>query len=124
MAWKRRVMGGVVAFIGYMLSPLSWWNDLFVNVPLALVFAWVVSFFYKPAFEPSLILGYWLTNVLGFILLHKGAQHALTGEARPYSRRDLLRDILISVVYTLVIVVLVKLGVLRPIQSYLNKPHP
>ena len=26
-----------------MLSPLSWWNDLFVNVPLALVFAWLVS---------------------------------------------------------------------------------
>jgi hypothetical protein len=34
-----------------MLSPLSWWNDLFVNLPLALVFAWLVGLFYKPAFE-------------------------------------------------------------------------
>jgi hypothetical protein len=70
-------MGSVVVFIGYMLSPLSWWNDLFVNVPLALAFAWVVTVFYKPAFTPSLILGYWLTNVLGFVLMHKGAQQVL-----------------------------------------------
>ena len=37
---KRKVCGGTLAFIGYMLSPLSWWNDLFVNWPLALAFAW------------------------------------------------------------------------------------
>ena len=63
-------MGSFVALVGYMLSPLSWWNDLFVNVPLALVFAWLVSAFYKPAFTSSLVVGYWLTNVIGFILLH------------------------------------------------------
>ena len=118
MAWKHRVMGSVVALIGYMLSPLSWWNDLFVNVPLALVFAWLVSLFYKPAFTSSLVLGYWLTNVLGFILLHKGAQQALAKETGKYSRRDLLRDIGISLLYTLIIVVLVKFGVLKPIQNY------
>lgn len=122
MAWKRRVMGSVVALVGYMLSPLSWWNDMFVNVPLALVFAWVVSLFYKPAFTSSLVFGYWLTNVLGFILLHKGAQQALIKEPAKYSRRDLLRDVGISLAYTVVIVVLVKFGVLKPIQNYFAKP--
>lgn len=43
MNWKRKIGGGTLAFIGFMLSPLSWWNDLFVNVPLALGFAWLVS---------------------------------------------------------------------------------
>jgi len=38
MAWKRKVTGGILGLVGFMLSPLSWWNDLFVNVPLALVF--------------------------------------------------------------------------------------
>jgi hypothetical protein len=118
MVWKRKVTGSLVALIGYMLSPLSWWNDMFVNVPLALVFAWVVSFFFKPAFGPSLVLGYWLTNVIGFILLHKGAQQVLSNETRKYSRRELLKDIVISLIYTLVIVVLVKFGVLKPIQNY------
>jgi hypothetical protein len=119
MAWKRKTIGGVVAFIGYMLSPLSWWNDLFVNVPLALLFAWLVAVFYKPAFGPSLILGYWLTNVAGFILLHKGAEQMFSNKNKKYSRRDLLRDILVSLLYTLIIVALVKFGVLKPIQNYI-----
>src|SRR2546425_4250715 len=99
MAWKRKISGSILAAIGFMLSPLSWWNDLFVNVPLALVFAWIVSWFCKPAFEASLIIGYWLTNVLGLILMHKGAQRVLTEENKPYSRKDLARDIGISILY-------------------------
>jgi hypothetical protein len=118
MAWKRKFGGGILAFVGYMLSPLSWWNDLFVNVPLALAFAWVVSLFYKPVFAPALVLGYWLTNVLGFILLHKGAQKMLSDKQRPYSRRDLLRDVGVSLLYTALIVVLVKFGILQPIKDY------
>jgi hypothetical protein len=121
MAWRRKIVGGVVAFIGYMLSPLSWWNDLFVNLPLALVFAWGVSAFYRPAFEGSLVLGYWLTNVLGFILLHKGARHALGKDERSkYTRRDLFRDVGISLLYTFVIVALVHFRVLKPVQNYLG----
>ena len=100
MAWKRKATGGVLAMIGFMLSPLSWWNDLFVNVPLALAFAWLVGWFYKPAFAASLVIGYWLTNVLGFILMHKGAQQIVSEKQRRYSRRDLLRDIGISLLYT------------------------
>ena len=119
MAWKRKVAGGIVAFIGYMLSPLSWWNDAFVNVPLALVFAWIVSAFYRPAFEWSLIAGYWLTNVLGFVLMHKGAQTALSKNEQTETR-NLLRDIGVSLVYTALIVVLVKAGILKPFKGYLG----
>jgi len=117
-AWKRKVAGGTLAVIGFMLSPLSWWNDLFVNVPLALAFAWVVSWFYRPAFAASLVVGYWLTNVAGFILMHKGAQKMLSEKPGRYAWRDLGRDVGISLLYTALIVVLVKFGVLKPIQSY------
>ena len=118
MGWKRKVTGGVLAFVGYMLSPLSWWNDLFVNVPLALAFAWGVSWFYPPAFASALVLGYWLTNVLGLILLHKGGQQMLSDQQRAYSRRDLLRDVGVSLLYTGLIVALVKFGILQPIKDY------
>ena len=104
-----------------MLSPLSWWNDLFVNVPLALVFAWAVSFFYRPAFEISLVIGYWLTNLLGFVLLHKGGENLFLREIKTYSRRALLRDVGISLLYTALIVLLVKWGILKPIEGYLGK---
>jgi hypothetical protein len=118
MAWKRKVTGGVLAFVGYMLSPLSWWNDLFVNVPLALAFAWLVSWFYKPLFALALVVGYWLTNIIGFILMHKGAQKMLSEKQSRYSRRDLLRDVGISLLYTALIVALVKFGILQPIKNY------
>ena len=118
MAWKRKLSGGFLAAIGYLLSPLSWWNDMFINVPLALVFAWIVSAFYKPAFAVSVIIGYWLTNVLGFILMHKGAQQLLSNTEQRYSRRELVKDLLISLLYTLLIVLLIKIGILKPFQHY------
>jgi hypothetical protein len=120
MAWKRKVTGGFLAVVGYMLSPLSWWNDAFVNVPLALAFAWVVSAFYRPAFGAAVVVGYWLTNVLGFILMHKGAQQMLSDQNRKYLRRELVKDLLISLAYTVLILILLKFGVLKPFQSYFD----
>jgi hypothetical protein len=118
---KRKVSGGILAFIGFMLSPLSWWNDAFVNLPLALVFAWTVSWFYKPIFAASLVLGYWLTNILGFVLMHKGGAKILSEQDAPYTRRSLCRDLVVSLLYTLLIVALVKWGVLQPMEDYLHK---
>jgi hypothetical protein len=122
MGWKRKMQGGMLGFIGFMLSPLSWWNDLFVNVPLALAFAWVVGLFYRPGFEAACIVGYWLTNVLGFVLMHKGAKKIMVeGEEKKYSGRDLARDVGISLLYTLLIVVLIKFKIVQPIGNYLPK---
>jgi hypothetical protein len=120
MAWKRKISGGVLATIGFMLSPLSWWNDAFVNIPLALGFAWLVSFLYQPAFTASLILGYWLTNVLGLVLLHKGARKMLSEKPAADLRRELLKDVIVSLIYTGVIVVLVRLEILKPFSGYFN----
>src|SRR5438067_8203630 len=101
MSWRRKAKGGIVGFIGFMLSPLSWWNDAFVNLPLALAFAWVVSFFYHPAFGPAVVVGYWLTNVLGFVLMQKGGWKMISSEQKPYSGWAFFRDVLISLLYTL-----------------------
>ena len=128
MSWKRKVSGGILGVIGFMLSPLSWWNDAVVNLPLALAFAWLVGLVYRPvaqagstAFDAAVILGYWLTNILGFILMHKGAQQALSNEEKKYSRRELVKDFVVSLIYTAVIVILIKVGVLKPIQGYFGK---
>ena len=101
-----------------MLSPLSWWNDAFVNLPLALGFGWIVARFHKPAFEPAVVIGYWLTNVLGLVLLHKGVQKAAGTADTPYTRRHLAKDIGVSVAYTVLIVMLLRLKILQPLENY------
>jgi hypothetical protein len=125
VAWKRKLTGGILGVIGFLLSPLSWWNDAVVNLPLALLFAWLVGLIYRPAalagspaFEVAVIVGYWLTNVLGFVLIHKGAQQMLSKGEKKYSRREVIKDLLVSLLYTALIVVLLKLGILKPISAY------
>jgi len=122
LSLKRKISGGTLVFIGFLLSPLSWWNDLFVNVPLALAFAWVVSWLWPAAFGVSFVIGYWLTNVLGLVLLQKGTQQALSEKSERYTRKQFLRDLAISLGYTLLIVALIKFGVLKPLPEHLPKP--
>jgi hypothetical protein len=117
--------GGFVVFIGYLLSPLSWWNDAFVNIPLALVFAWVIGLIYRPAsipdspaFRLSVLVGYWITNIAGLVLMQKGAQTAATAGGKKYTRRDLLKDLVVSLLYTGLIMFLIKLGLLKPLKVY------
>lgn len=110
---------------GYLLSPLSWWNDLFVNIPIAYLFAFGFGIIHKSLFVPMLIIGYWITNVAGFMLMHYGFKRGFvkpdkTGTAglRPnngsqYTMRSFYRDIAVSLVYTLAVAVFVKLGWLR-----------
>jgi len=98
----------MLGFVGFMLSPLSWWNDLFVNVPLALAFAWLVSWFSPSVFLASFMLGYWLTNVLGLVLMQTGGQMMVFGRKLHYSRQSLLIAILISLSYTAITWALVR----------------
>lgn len=89
---------------------MSWWNDLLVNIPLAYVFATIIGFVARDLFLPALVVGYWLTNIIGFVLLHVGAEDIVTGEEDPYTTRDLTRDLLLSIGYTIVVVFLVHIG--------------
>jgi hypothetical protein len=114
---NKKLYGGILGTIGFLLSPLSWWNDLFINFPIAYACACAINFIHKGYFLGAFIIFYWLTNVLGFVLLQKGMEKIAgdAGEKNRYSGKDFLRDMLFSVVYTLLIVILVKLGIIKPI---------
>ena len=119
VAWKRILQGSVLGFVGFMLSPLSWWNDAFVNLPLAVGFGWLVALVYRPAFEGGVIAGYWLTNVLGLVLMHKGCKQVRSPDQVPtYGWRSFCRDLLISLLYTIGIFLLLNLKVLKPFADY------
>jgi hypothetical protein len=119
---RRRIAGGFLGFVGFMLSPLSWWNDLFVNVPLAIGFGWLIALIRPSAFMAAAVVGYWLTNVLGFVLMHKGTKMALAHDAPavPVWRRFLV-DIAVSLLYTLLIVAMVHFKWIEPPAGLLHR---
>jgi hypothetical protein len=99
---------------------LSWWNDSFVNIPLAYIFAWLSSIFYRPLFGPAFVVGYWLTNIIGLVMMHKGVCQMVSEKyCHPGNRRKrLLRDVLISVGYTVLIILLLKFNIIKPVEKY------
>ncbi len=106
---KSHYYAGIVAVIGYLLSPLSWWNDLFVNVPLAYLFALPFSLLHERLYLPAFVLGYWLSNLMGFILLHRAGTTLIREQQRSALWKN---SIVITLLYTFLIVILVWLGVL------------
>lgn len=116
---KRKIKGGVLATIGYILSPLSWWNDLLVNIPISYIFAVPFGYISKSLFIYALIFFYWCTNVVGFILMHHGIKELYSKDKSEYTRRELIKDILISMCYTVLVVSLILLRVIKFPTDYL-----
>jgi hypothetical protein len=110
---KRRLQGGVVAFIGYILSPLSWWNDLIVNIPLAYLMAWPFERIDPSLFLPAMVVGYWITNIVGLVMVHRGTEDLVRAKRTGRGwRRQTIQDLVLSLLYTIIIVALVETGVL------------
>lgn len=115
----RRARGGLLATVGYLLSPVSWWNDLFVNIPLAYAFGALVGLVSEDLFLPAMVAGYWITNILGFVLMHRGIKEVVSKKRDTgYSRGDMIKDISVSLIYTVIVVVLVARGFLRLPAEY------
>jgi len=103
----KKVRGSIMGIIWYMLSPLSWWNDLFINFPIAYAFAFLFGLINKSLFLPAMVLGYWLSNILGFILMHKGIGYIAKENQPKYNKEMLLRDLYYSIIYSFVVIILI-----------------
>lgn len=90
-----------------MLSPLSWWNDLFFNLPIAYLFGYGVSWISQDLFLPFTIIGYWISNVLGILMMQMGLTDFVSKEK---DHKDLKKDLLVglgsSTAYTALILIL------------------
>ncbi|MBC7187728.1 MAG: hypothetical protein H5U38_11910 [Calditrichaeota bacterium] len=102
--------------LGYLLSPLSWWNDAALNIPLAWVLASMVQRLIPASFSVLFVGFYWLSNLAGFVLLHVGAKE-LFGSY--FSGRKWLTVVVTTLLYTLGILLLLNRGILRPLPIQL-----
>jgi hypothetical protein len=119
----RRIGSGIVAVIGYLLSPLSWWNDPFINLPLAWLFASLVSLASHRLFAPAMIVGYWLTNIVGLLMMARGTAGVVTRDSPRHRKRELLLSLLAATGYTLLIVLLYAFGILKPLHAFFSRQN-
>lgn len=117
--WLRRLWGGTLVVVGYLLSPLCWWNDLVINLPLALGFGYLASRPWPDALVPMTGVGYWLTNVVGFVLMQQGAVTALQKDGQGSNSQSLRNGLFTSTVYTVAVVLLIQLHILE-MPDFLN----
>jgi len=122
MGIKKYLKGGILTTIGFLLSPLSWWNDLIINIPIAYLFSFLLSLLINGIFLESMIFFYWLTNIVGLCLMHYGIKDMKKKDLTfiRYGKKDLLKDIIFALLYTLLILILIKLNILRLPAGYLN----
>jgi len=60
--YKLKIKSFFIAVVGFVLSPLSWWNDLFVNIPLAYLFAVPFGFISEKYFFKERKTNYLVNN--------------------------------------------------------------
>lgn len=107
---KKRLISAIIAFVGLMLSPITWWNDPFVNIPISYITASIVAGFSPNLFYTSFLIFYWFSNLLGVLLLYKGGKGFI--EARRISRS---KQVIAILVYSFIIVLLSIYGIIKPI---------
>ncbi len=111
----RHLAWGSLFTIGFMLSPISWWNDAVVNLPIAYLIAHLAALLNQRLFLPFFVGMYWATNLIGLLSMHVSAQK-LRRQSEP--RISLKRFFLISLLYTLLIVALAQIKWIRsPLSS-------
>ncbi|MEM6715144.1 MAG: hypothetical protein AAF827_03730 [Cyanobacteria bacterium P01_D01_bin.6] len=120
---RQKLRGGVLVGVGYMLSPLSWWNDVFFNLPIAIAFGYSASWLHPGWFVPGTLAGYWLSNVAGMVMMQFGATDLLVADEQRNARRDLLIGFGSSTLYTLAVVALVYWHVLE-VPAFLQDLSP
>jgi hypothetical protein len=112
--FKKLTNGSLIA-IGYLLSPLCWWNDLFFNLPIAYVFGKLCGLISQSFFVAGAIAGYWLSNIVGILLMQFGTLAFLKKQSEPQPhnlKKELLMGFVSSTIYTLAILVLIHFKIL------------
>lgn len=109
----KKLRGGFLLVIGYLLSPLCWWNDLFFNLPIAYFFGYVCSWLSPNLLLPCSIVGYWLSNIVGILLMQVGVVDVFQGQPKERNlKKELLTGLVSSTIYTIVILALIQFKIL------------
>lgn len=91
-------------FLGWLLSPLTSWNDVFLNIPLSYILAAVIKNTFHTDFVITLVVAYWFTNILGIVMMVASGQSIFRDKNN--RQRELLVILGTIIVYSLLMVVI------------------
>jgi hypothetical protein len=116
----KKLRGSFLVLLGYALSPLCWWNDLVFNLPIAYGFGYLWSIVSPNFLIPGAIAGYWLSNVVGILLMQAGLLDVMQGQNGERNlKKELLTGVMTSTLYTAGIVLLLHFKILEtPLFSF------
>ncbi len=96
---------------GLILSPITWFNDPIVNVPIALALTHLlIRVLGKELFIPVFTASYVFTNILGLLLM----QVSISSSKNVFRSVEILKIFIGAIAYTLLMILLLRLGILNP----------
>ena len=117
-----KIRGLFCLIVGYLLSPVCWWNDLVFNLPVAYGFGYLCSLVWPSSLVSGTLVGYWLSNIIGILMMQFGVVDILpkASEKRNF-KKDLITGLISSTAYTVLIIALLQLNILdTPILAALQ----
>lgn len=121
----QKLRGGTLLVLGFLLSPLSWWNDLVFNLPIAYGVGYLCSLVWSQALLPATVAGYWLSNILGILLMQAGVLDLAQSPSQSRNwKQEIRMSIASSTLYTAVIVGLIQFKLLSTPLKLLSEHFP
>ena len=102
-----------IFFIGWMLSPLTFWNDCFVNIPISYLCAALAVRFIKADFLFLVLIFYWLSNGFGILMMYSSGKSIMRDKSNRF--QTLVKLFITIVIYSVIIIILNRTGILKPI---------
>jgi len=109
----KKFISRLVFIVGWLLSPFTFWNDLFINIPVAYFVASLLYRFMHSDFSLLVVICYWASNAIGILMMYVSGKNIFK------EGRSVLKELTILlaaiVAYSLVLAVLARLGMLKPV---------
>lgn len=112
ITWEK-LKNSSLFIVGFLLSPLCWWNDLVFNLPISYGFGKIVGIFNPNWLIPASIVGYWLSNIIGIILMQLGTVNFINESNKEQNlAKNIWMGIGTSTTFTIVAVILWQTNIL------------
>ena len=117
----ERLYKATIFFVGWVLSPFTWWNDAFINIPLSYLLANGLFYITHIRFAWLVLGSYWVTNAIGLLFMYIGGKHLIVSSRNRLKTAFFMMVFLLA--YSIVMVYLDRHGMLVPLGGLFEHYH-